>query len=256
MAIRTAGTLQEAAKAIRALAVSNKEFNAVVNDPVMTQDLVHMLVAKFGGYHATVAKALGTMGAKEYVKVNQKFLDAVWLGNLSSIEDLKKAIMSGFDINFLPSDGDGLLYLLITRPPASDKKVVMIRWLISQGVNVNVIEQTLGNTLLLGAASQKSSNQYPIMTILLDSEGSAQLLNVKQTTTGFAVLHYLAEQSTKPGTADIVLRMLQSGADPSIQDKWGGTPVGYVEKYPTSVEAKKVLQLLEQAEKDQKAKKQ
>src|SRR5580692_9731624 len=51
MAISEATTLPQAVKLIRALAVTNKKFNEVINRPETTRDLVHMLVAKFGGYH-------------------------------------------------------------------------------------------------------------------------------------------------------------------------------------------------------------
>src|ERR1700722_15909099 len=96
MAISEATTLLQAAKSIRALAVTNKKFNAVINSPETTRDLVHMLVAKFGEYHEDGARALGTKGAKQYVQLENDMYLPEW-NNASTLDTANALMSSGAD---------------------------------------------------------------------------------------------------------------------------------------------------------------
>ena len=103
MTIRTAATLQEAVTAIRALAVSSKEFNAVINDARITKGLVHMLVAKFGRYHENVAHALGTVGAKKYADRQSEFVNK-WM-EVKTVQQAKNLVEQGAELNFSDAIG-------------------------------------------------------------------------------------------------------------------------------------------------------
>jgi len=134
MAIRTADSLEQAVQAIRALAASNKDFNTIINDAKTTKDIIHMLVAQFGGYHETVAKALATQGAQQYIKNNMPRA-------INDLEDAKEYLQTA-DVHYLNAQGQslGLLY---------DDKVA--QYWIEHGLDINTVNPggyTLAGSLI------------------------------------------------------------------------------------------------------------
>src|ERR1700722_16942568 len=132
MAISEATTLPQAVKLIRALAVTNKKFNAVINSDATTRDLVHMLVAKFGGYHENVAMALGTRGAKQYVQLQSNTYLPQW-NNASTLDKANALLTSGADIGYTNHWGSNPLQRIISSPVVdSDTRCILIKHLIAK----------------------------------------------------------------------------------------------------------------------------
>lgn len=110
-------TLQKAIAALRAQAMVNTEFNAVINDLKVTRQIINMLVEKFGGYHETVARSLGTSGAKEYVAMHNNSLLVLGVGG-DPLEDIKRYIASGADINYINQNGNSVASKISIDTPA------------------------------------------------------------------------------------------------------------------------------------------
>jgi len=209
--IMSAHTVQEAVQGVHTLARINTEFNnAFINKPLITRDIVGLLVAKFGGYHENIAQLLATKGAKHYRRKQIKFLQQ-WAtifdpsnDNDLIVYDKFDVVMalilgSGADLGF--SNAQGLTPLYAVMMPFIDietlseaqrvvyaKSIVrVVRLIMRYGGKHRVLQpQPLNKRSLLSIAVKLSAwtNNTNLVTTLLDVGLSADVLNSDMGYTG------------------------------------------------------------------------
>ncbi len=94
-------TLEEAITAIRLLTETNKEFNAMVNDPIIMRTIIRILVQKFNAPSEYIAIKLNTPGSKSYIASYSLLRSALDQKDFVKAENLIKA---GADIDYQPAD--------------------------------------------------------------------------------------------------------------------------------------------------------
>jgi hypothetical protein len=252
MGIETAKSLPEAVGAIRALTETNTTLHELINDVKVTRGLVNMLVAKFGGYHETVASMLKTPGAKEYIANNKKYIDQ-WQ-HMATLDAVKQLIQSGADLQFITSQGLCPLAIVINNAQLENEvKTNIVNYLIAEGASMTVIDST-GKSLLLIALYARALD---IVRLLLAYDLPLSVINAQQEGKLNTVLHIAAIR----GYVDIVTLLLAAGADPLIQDVLHQTAIEYAQDYIRLFPNKKtqgqaIVALLRQAAKNLAEKKQ
>lgn len=147
--ITQANTIEQAIKSIRALAVTSAEFNRLINDQMVTQEILNNLVKRFpretAGNLLYAAIALDTSGAKDWLK------DKRWLEQITTAEflnnantELIKTLLLNPQItrNKLP-DGN---YFFIKA--AESGRIRLIKMLLEAGVDSNVQDNNGVSALL------------------------------------------------------------------------------------------------------------
>jgi ankyrin repeat protein len=97
-ALTQSSTVEEATDAIRALTATNKEFNAIINDPITTRTIIRLLVQKFNAPSEYIALKLNTLGAKQYMELYLRLRAALYQKNFDLAESLIKN--AGADIDY------------------------------------------------------------------------------------------------------------------------------------------------------------
>jgi|GEM_PF-1486821 len=252
MAIETAATLPQAVQAIKALAVTSQEFNGLINDVKITKGLVNMLVAKFGGYHETIATLLNTPGAQVYVANNKKYTDQ-WQ-HMGTVGQVQQLIQSGADPQFITNQGLCPLAIVINNAQLDNAvKTSIVYYLIGEGASMTVIDDS-GKSLILIALY---AGALDIVRLLLSYDLPSSVINAQQAGKLSTALHIAAIR----GYVDIVTLLLIAGADPRIQDEIHQTAINYAKDYirffpKKKAQGQEIVGLLRQAAKDLAEKKQ
>jgi len=104
--------MEQAVIITNALVRSCKEFCRIINDGQVTKDLIKRMVARFGGYHETVAKKLATQGAQEYITSHKDVLK-MWQNlfcRAATQEEAQTLLNRMGDSSFVDGDGKSVLY--------------------------------------------------------------------------------------------------------------------------------------------------
>jgi len=102
LALAQSSTVEEAVNAIRSLTETNKDFNTITNDPVMTRAIIRILAQKFNAPSEYIAQQLGTPGSKYYIQLSNSLMVAFWQ---QKFDDWTENLLhSGADIDFQPVD--------------------------------------------------------------------------------------------------------------------------------------------------------
>jgi len=102
VALTESKTLDEAIKAIRALTETNKEFNLIINEPVATRILIHLLVQKFKAPSEYIAQQLSTTGSERYIMLSKRLIAVLW--QAEDFATAEQLINAGADIDFQTAD--------------------------------------------------------------------------------------------------------------------------------------------------------
>ncbi len=99
--LTTSDTLEEAIEAVRALTETNKELNAIVNNPITTRTLVRIMAQKFTAPSEYIAMKLSTQGSANYRALSLDLMNTLWQEDFVQAEDL---VNEGADIDFQTAD--------------------------------------------------------------------------------------------------------------------------------------------------------
>jgi hypothetical protein len=102
LAVARSGTLQETIEAIRGLIETNKEFNVMLNDPIIIRAIIHILVQKFNTPSEYIAQQLSTKGSEQYITLSKELMATLWQGEYFHYAE--NLINRGADIDFQTAD--------------------------------------------------------------------------------------------------------------------------------------------------------
>lgn len=100
-ALTQSNTIEEAINAIRSLTQTNKEFNAIINDPITTRTIIRLLVQKFNAPSEYIAMKLSTPGSQQYIWLGVRLQTALSMKDFTRAE---KLIKKGADIDIQKID--------------------------------------------------------------------------------------------------------------------------------------------------------
>jgi ankyrin repeat protein len=128
-----------------------------------------------------------------------------------SVDKVKKNLQrKNININALDESGNTALYYAV-----SQNHVQLIKLLVANGADVNIVSKNSGDTLLHTACGGEGDVEVVCLLISLGMNVNARNLS------GETPL-YLASQASSD---DVVFILLEFGADPNIADKEGKTPL-------------------------------
>ena len=248
--VADATTFAEAIQAVLTLSFTDKQFNALINQPAVIRDIIALLVVKFKKYHEEVAKALHIASAKDYLALNIK-QSSGWQ-KITSINQAEALLKEGVDIHFTRNDGSSLLVQVMVNNINNKELGAILLYLFSMGASAHVINAS-GQTVLMIAAG---FTQAPIVKMVLEHT-STQFLNARDQN-GQTALHITV---VRPRVDYMSIRyVIDAGADISIKNNKGKTALDEVRAYAQTNNNEQnmhqIVQLLEQAEKQQSNKKQ
>lgn len=134
------------------------------------------------------------------------------------VEVIRQLLAAGADANYISRAGVTLLH-----QACSADSPELVKILIEQGADVNA-QTTYGDTPLLFAVRHGRPNALAVVSALLKSGATT---SQAQTPTGRTALHL----AVMGGQTELVLRLADAGADASIADSDGLTPLDIATRY-------------------------
>lgn len=220
-------TAKEATKTIRALAVTNKQLNLLINNSQFSNSLIENLAYKFYCSHETIAKYLGTKEATKrrllQTKLKQLCLSNNLLGisqksNKRSAHKLEKLIKKGVNLEFTYNPQKKQMTPLMLSIKQNN---TLFELLLSKKIDIN-------RTNSYGLTALCLATKYPI-------HNSKQLIlhpdiNINQQNRcgESALLHSIINRERNPMTnifIDTIKALLKAGADPNLANNDGLTPL-------------------------------
>lgn len=220
-------TMEEAIQTIRSLTQTNKEFNALVNEPITMRTIIRLLVQKFNAPSEYIAQQLNTSGSQQYVALSLQLMHALWQHDWTAAENLLK---TGADVDFQTADTHPLIYglnegmkqqwLEIKSEVDKDKfqivQEVQKGKIISRkvnGITIFIVNDAYG--CMIGASFSLvmyaiASNQFDILTWLTNHNAN---LDLTMSTGDTALL-----MAINIGKFEMIQWLINNGADINQQN--------------------------------------
>ena len=160
-------SLKIAADKIRELTVSNKALNDIINRPEFTLKLIKNFAQAFHCDDDVVAKALGTRGAQERLKLQGELEGGLLFERLFKIDKFEALCKRGVDLEFVLHGGTPLMTAV------SEDVLSGVKALCNKGVNVNSINKkglsALGMAIWEAGHSYSDDQNIAIIKELIDA---------------------------------------------------------------------------------------
>lgn len=211
---------REATRIINALALTNKQFNADINDQKFGDNLIKKFSEKYCCSHETIAKQLHTKQAKERLALQYKLKSlCCHQQNNRLCLNIDKLISQGVDLEFTYNHcGQQKTPLIIA---ISNNNDVLFQYLLTLGVNINGCNAH-GITALHLACIQP--DVHYATQLITHPEIAINQLNKRHEN---ALLYCLIHRKTrvKPSFVNLCAELINAGSDPECTNKQGQTPL-------------------------------
>jgi hypothetical protein len=214
-------SFKDAAYSFNSFARVNKDFYALLCEPVFCFDLIKNVARAVKCSDITGAKAFKMPEARRRVSIQNK-LQFLCSSSMPSKDTFDKLYSDGVDLEFgyfwYTNEHDWLSPLMLA---ARNNKKITVGWLLEKGVNINQANHE-GKTALMYAFEG-------IVPQLLAVEGIA--IN-QQDIYGDTALMYHIRNGGKHGTSvEIIQKLLSAGADPVLGNYYGMMPLKLAQEH-------------------------
>ena len=168
----------------------------------------------------------------------KKVKDEQSLRHALTIKEMEKYLKEGVDINAQASDGNTALMIA-----SVNNKPDIVKFLLEHGADPN-IKNDAGNTALYLLGAPSANKQILELLLSHDANPNVKMAGGK-TPLFLATMRYNADP-------DLVKLLLDSGADRSIPDNAGITPLEWIQKQPVNAERSKIIVLLKNYQPEKK----
>lgn len=245
-------TIKDASKIIRPLLLVDTKFNAIIDQPQFSDNLIKNLSSKYHCSHETVARLLQTKQSKLRLNMQLQLKDLCCIpkGNPLS-PTLNQLIADNVDLEFTYNHEHQQKTPLMMAMSFDNN---MFDHLLEQGVNINGYNSS-------GITALHLAVNHPINEVYCTQLITHPAININQQNKRgeTALLYFLnhIKRPIKPHAIAILKNFLDAGADATIANKYGLTPLSAAEKLAKKSKGKekerkkRISKLIKKAIKDQ-----